>query len=77
MSPTHQRIGVLPGYVLDKVIVGDLDSRFEACMRLSDTVWNTGVQACSTDAEERAWRARYLAYMQARLEALTSAHGRP
>lgn len=74
MSLAHQRIGVLPGSVLDVVIDGDVDSRFTACMRLTDFIWDTGARACPTDADERFWRARYLTYMQTRLEALTSVH---
>jgi hypothetical protein len=68
MSTTHQKLGILPGGVLDTVIDGSVDKRFAACIRITDMVWRTGAGACVTDNERHAWDDRYLTHLLATLD---------
>jgi len=58
---------ILPGSVLDRVVTGDEEDRFKACVRISMIVWKYGLQSCPTQIARDDWRRRYLEHLQSEI----------
>jgi hypothetical protein len=64
MTATIYRPAAPAVSILDEIVCISFQQRFAACKAVERTIWDHGMQMCTTPAERAAWQAQYRSHLE-------------